>query len=303
MAAPLRPEVVRVGVNPIAWTNDDFHELGDDISVEQCLVEAREAGYVGVEMGRKLPREATALRSLLDAHDLRLVSGWHSLHTFELSRAAERSRFVAHAELLSHLGCRVVIVAECSGRTYTERGVPLRFGREARHPDRTEWKKLGTALEELTALAATFRMHLAYHPHAGTVIQDEDDVIRLLERSPSTGLLLDTGHLALAGADPLVLLQRFGPRVTHVHLKNVRGDVARRVRDEELSFERAVKAGVFTVPGDDAGMIDFAPILSELARIEYAGWLVVEAEQDPKLAPPLATVKKARDFVRRVAGV
>ncbi|MFN8179814.1 MAG: myo-inosose-2 dehydratase [bacterium] len=303
MGETLRPDVVRVGINPIAWTNDDFEELGDDIPVERCLAEAHEAGYAGIEMGRKLPLEATSLGALLGAHGLRLVSGWHSLHTFELSRPAERTRLLAHAELLGRLGVSVVIVAECSGRTYTERGVPLRFGRNARRPDRAEWKKLGAALEELGELAAVRGMRLAYHPHAGTVIQDAEDVDRLLERSPRTGLLFDTGHLALAGADPLAVLKRWGARVTHVHLKNLRADVVRRVRSEGLSFERAVKAGVFTVPGDETGSIDFAPLLAELARLDYAGWLVVEAEQDPAVAVPLTYARMGREYVKRVAGV
>jgi inosose dehydratase len=299
----MRERIAGVGINPIAWTNDDFHELGDDIPVERCLAEARDAGYEGVELGRKLPRDADALRGLLAAHDLRLVSGWHSLHTFERSRAAERARFLAHADLLARCGSRVAIVAECSGRTYTERGAPLRFGRDALRPDPAGWRKLAAALDQAAGVADARGLRLAYHPHAGTLVQDADDVARLLEASARTGLLLDTGHLALAGADPLDVLRRFGARVTHVHLKNVRGGVARSAREEGMSFERAVKAGVFTVPGDAEGAIDFAPILAELSRLAYAGWLVVEAEQDPRVAPPLAAARTAREWQRRAAAL
>lgn len=298
----LRREV-RVGVNPIAWTNDDFHELGDDIPLERCLAEAHAAGYAGIELGRKLPREAAALRDVLDAADLSLVSGWHCLHLRENPVHEERQRFRAHLALLAALGCRVAIVAECSGRTYTDRGAPLRFGPGAPRLDESSMSALARGLSELSAMAADAGMALAYHPHAGTVIQDAEDVDRLLSRTRSTGLLFDCGHLALAGSDPVETLRRWGERVTHVHLKNVRPAVAQRARAEGHSFEHAVKAGVFTVPGDPDGGVDFDAIFAELARLGYAAWLVVEAEQDPGVAVPAEYARRGREHVRAAAGV
>lgn len=293
---------VRVGVNPIAWTNDDFPELGDDIPVERCLAEAREAGYEGIELGRKLPREAGALRRLLDAHGLALASGWHSFHLLERPPGEERHRLERHLDLLDALGCRVAVVAECSGRTYPDRGAPLRFGDRARRlPDAAmDW--LARALDGMAEAAAARGMELAYHPHAGTCIQDGRDVDRLLERTAALGFLFDSGHLALAGSDPQRSLQRWSRRVRHVHFKNVREDVARRVREEGWTFERGVKAGMFTVPGDPAGGLDFEPFAATLTAAAYAGWVVVEAEQDPAVAPPLETVRRGRAWVRRAMG-
>ena len=298
----LRSEV-RVGINPIAWTNDDFHELGDDIPLERCLTEARDAGYAGIELGRKLPREALPLRRVLDGAGLALVSGWHCLHLRENPIHEERLRFRAHLTLLATLGCRVAIVAECSGRTYTDRAAPLRFGADARRLDDSAMSALARGLSELAAMAADAALALAYHPHAGTVIQDAEDVDRLFSRVRSPGLLFDCGHLALAGSDPLEVLRRWGDRVVHVHLKNVRPHVVEHVREDGWSFEHAVKSGVFTVPGDPEGGVDFDAVFAELARLEYAGWLVVEAEQDPAVALPAVYARRGREHVRSAAGV
>ena len=97
-------------------------------------------------------------------------------------------------------------------------------------------------------------------------------------------LLLDTGHIAFAGGDPVEMIEKFGPRIKHVHFKDLRAEVEEAAETEQLSFLQAVKRGVFTVPGD--GRIDFVPIIEALNEIDYRGWIVVEAEQDPALAPP-----------------
>jgi inosose dehydratase len=113
-------------------------------------------------------------------------------------------------------------------------------------------------------------------------------------------LLLDTGHMAFAGDDPLELARVHADRIGHVHLKSVRPEVVSRVREEGLSFQEAIQLGVFTVPGD--GAIDFRPILGVLADAHYRGWLVVEAEQDPNRAVPLEYAKKARAYLADVLG-
>jgi inosose dehydratase len=104
----------RLGINPIGWTNDDFHDLGDDTSLERCLDEIRDAGYAGCELGRKFPRDAAALEARLAPRGLRLVSGWHSTHVLERDPDEEARALDAHLDLLAALGCRVAIVAECS---------------------------------------------------------------------------------------------------------------------------------------------------------------------------------------------
>ncbi len=291
----------RVGINPIVWTNDDFHDLGNATSLDRCLSETRAAGFAGTELGRKFPRQPEALRSALAAHGLVLVSGWHSLNVLEQDIETVWQGLRTHLELLSALGTDVAIVAECTRRSYADPQAPLRFVRNGDALASAEWDRLTTGLDHLAARAAEHGMRLAYHHHMGTVVQTAGEVDRLMAETRDLGLLVDTGHLAFAGADPLAMLERHAPRVVHVHLKNVRPDVVQSARQSAWSFSQAVRAGVFTVPGD--GGIDFAPILARLRQARYRGWLVVEAEQDPSLAPPFQYAARARDYVRKVAGV
>jgi inosose dehydratase len=128
------------------------------------------------------------------------------------------------------------------------------------------------------------------------------DVDRLMDSTDPelVHLLLDTGHLAFAGDDPLDAAKTYGSRIKHVHLKDVRAEVVERIREENLSFRDAIEAGVFTVPGD--GAIDFVPIFEAFADSGFEGWIVVEAEQDPAKANPLEYAKMARSYLRELLG-
>jgi inosose dehydratase len=290
-----------VGVNPILWSNDDFRELGGDLAVERCLAEMREAGYAGTELGHKYPREPNALGRLLGDHGLALVSGWHSTHLLENTLEAERRALERHLAFLAAFDCRTAIVAECSRRTYADPEIPLRFERNGDGLSSDEWDVVARGLDDLALLAERHRMRLAYHHHMGTVVQTEPEIGALMARTRRLHLLLDTGHLAFAGADPLRVLRAHRARIAHVHLKNVRPEVVHRAWGERWSFARAVRAGVFTVPGD--GGIDFEPVFAELREVAYAGWLVVEAEQDPRVATPLDYARRGRDYVRSTTGL
>jgi len=291
----------RIGINPIVWTNDDFGDLGDDIALEICLAEIRQAGYDGAELGRKFPRQVDALRAALAPHALQLVSGWHSVHLLERVLEAEMRALDAHLDLLQALGCDVAIVAECSRRIYPDASRPLSFVRNGDALGGGEIRWLAAGLDALARHAAQRGIRLAYHHHMGTVIQNADEIDALMSATTSLNLLLDTGHLAFAGADPLQVLERYADRVAHVHLKDVRAEVAALARRDGWSFERAVRAGVFTVPGD--GSIEFEQILARLRGARYSGWLVVEAEQDPRLAPPAEYARRGREYLRAVTGV
>lgn len=292
---------VRVGVNPIGWTNDDFHDLGDATPLEHCLADIRRAGFAGTELGRKFPRTPAALQELLGVHGLALVSGWHSTYLLEREVGAEIAALDRHLDLLAALGTDVAIVAECSRRIYDDGSKPLVWARNGGALSAGDWQRLVRGLDELAAHAAGRGFRLAYHPHMGTVIQSESEIDTLCECTQGLGLLVDTGHFAFAGADTMALLRRHAGRVAHVHLKNVRPEVATAARRGGWSFERAVRAGVFTVPGD--GGLDFAPVLGALQQSKYRGWLVVEAEQDPALAPPFEYAVRARAHLREVAGI
>lgn len=275
--------VWQIGINPLTWTNDDLPSLGGDTPLETCLAEARLAGYAGIELGNKFPRDAAVLAPILARHDLRLVSGWYSARLRERDALREIAALAAHRDLLKAMGCPVVVFAETSGSVHGERATPL-----SRRPVMTdeEWPSFALRLAEVGRHLAEHGLKLAYHHHMGTVIETEAEIDRLMGLTgPEVGLLLDTGHLTYAGGDPLALARRHAGRIVHVHCKDVRPDVLGRAWAADLPFLEAVLAGVFTVPGD--GAVDYGGLLAILRDTGYAGWLVVEAEQDPAVAHPL----------------
>ena len=271
---------VRIGANPIGWSNDDLRDLGAHIPLETCLAEARAAGFVGMELGHKFPREADALRQALAGHDLELVSGWYSSALMTRDTEAELAALEPHLALLEALGAKVLIFAETIGAVHGDRKRPI-SSRPRLSAD--DWPRLGRRMTAVAEAVAARGLDLVYHHHMGTVVESAEDIHALMAATgPAVKLLLDTGHAAFAGADPAALARRHRQRIGHVHCKDVRLPMMQRARQEDWSFLDAVVAGVFTVPGD--GGIDFPAVLAELP--DYAGWLVVEAEQDPEKAPP-----------------
>ena len=284
---------VRIGINPLTWTNDDMPSLGDETPLEVCLAEARQAGYEGIEMGRKFPRRAAELRPILERHDLVLVSGWYGAELLSRPAADELTAVTDHLELLAEMGCVVMVLCETSGSIHGRRDVPL--SRRPRLSD-GRWTAFGDALTAVAERILRRGVRMAYHHHMGTVIETEDEIDRLMAcTGPAVGLLLDTGHLVYAGGDPLAVARRHGARLVHVHCKDVRPEVLARARARDSSFLDAVLAGVFTVPGD--GGVEFAALAGVLAEVGYAGWLVVEAEQDPAVAHPLTYARKGFDGI------
>jgi len=279
---------IRFGINPIVWSNDDLRTLGGDTPLETCLSETKQAGYDGIELGHKFPRVAAQLRPILERNGLALVSGWYSSNLLERSAEDEIKALHAHYELLQTLGCKVLILAETTAAVHCEVKVPL-----SRRPTLGDekWPLLGERMTQVGDWLQARGMHLAYHHHMGTVVQTADEVDRLMTSTgASVGLLLDTGHLTYAGADPLAVARRWANRIVHVHLKDVRQRVLKEMNKIDAPFLHAVPAGVFTVPGD--GDVVYPPIFAELAKVKYQGWLVVEAEQDPKQAHPFTYARK-----------
>ena len=288
---------VSLGINPITWTNDDMPELGGDTPLEVCLAEARLAGYAGIELGGKFPRQAAVLRPILAAHGLALISGWYSAHLLRRSVAEEQAAVTDHLDLLAAMRCRVMVFAEGHGSTDSNPAAPL-----SARPilSDAEWPAFCEKLNEVARHLRRRGVRLAFHHHMGTVVQTEADVDRLMANTnDDVGLLLDTGHLAFAGGDPAAVARRHGTRIVHVHCKDVRAAVLTDVLRDDRSFLRAVLDGVFTVPGD--GSIDFPAVLRELRRADYAGWLVVEAEQDPAVAHPLTYARMGFANLSRTA--
>ena len=274
---------VRIGVNPLLWTNDDLPWLGAETPLEVCLGDSRDAGYAGIELGNKFPRRADILGPILRRFGLQLVSGWHSSHLLHRSVPEEIEALQDHLDLLKTLGSQVIVFCDTTACIHGSRNMPLSMKPSIKH---NEWAEYGRKLTELADSCLDQGMQIAYHHHMGTIVQSPEEIDRLMDNTgDSVGLLLDTGHLAYAGGNPLELLRAHGERINHFHCKNVRANVLRDARNRNLSFLDAVMNGVFTVPGDPDGSIDFRAILKSLKSVRYKGWLVVEAEQDPLLAP------------------
>lgn len=285
------PAGVRLGVSPLSWANDVLEDLGADVPLETCLSDAVEVGFQGVELGRKFPRDATILGSLLDRHGHALASGWHSGSLAEKNVDEEMHAVADHAKLLKALGASVMVYGECA---MMAPGSPLDAPLSNRviMPKSEGASYAGRLTEFGRRLKAEYGLTLAYHHHLMMVAETFDEVSRLFDTTGAdVGLLLDTGHADAGGFDYPKLVDRFGDRIVHIHLKDVRGDVMADVRDHGRSFNRGVRAGMFTVPGD--GRIDFMALARFVRTSGYRGWLVVEAEQDPARAPPKAAVARA----------
>jgi len=288
---------IRLGINPLTWTNDDMPELGAATPLETCLAEAKLAGFAGVELGNKFPRVAAQLGPILAAQGLDLVSGWYGSRLLERGVEAEMTEAEPHIALLTALGCTVMVHAEVSRAIHGDRGTAL-----SRRPvlSAADWALLAPRMTEFGRRLAARGLHLAYHHHMGTVIESQAEVDRLMaETGPEVGLLLDTGHLMFAGGDPVAAARRHAARVVHVHCKDIRRAVMQDVKARDLPFLDAVLEGVFTVPGD--GCVDYAAVFPPLAAAGYAGWLVVEAEQDPAKAHPLTYARMGHDNLARLA--
>lgn len=285
---------IRLGANPIIWSNDDLRELGAETPLETCLSQARQIGFEGMELGHKFPRDPSELKQVLARFGLACVSGWYSAALLERDARAELTSLRPHLDLLKAVGSTVLVFADVSGAVHGDVRRPLSH-RPRMQPG--AWEEFGRRLTEVAAATAAEGVRLAYHHHMGTLVQSEEDIDALMGVTGSeVGLLLDTGHATFAGADPASLARRHVSRICHVHAKDVRAAVQERALSEGWSFLRAVVEGVFTVPGD--GSVDFERVFRELRP--YVGWVVLEAEQDPKKADPLAYASLGYRNLRRL---
>ncbi|MBS4197348.1 myo-inosose-2 dehydratase [Lederbergia citri] len=292
---------VKLGIAPIGWTNDDLPELGGEITFEQCISEMALAGFSGSEVGNKYPREIPVLKKALHLRNLEIASAWFSAYLTTKPYKETEKAYIAHRDFLHEMGAKVIVVSEQGRSIQGNMSTPL-FAEKPIFTDE-ECLKLAEGLNRLGELAKEKDMKLVYHHHMGTGVQTTEEIDRLMDITDSNlvFLLYDTGHLYFSGEDPLAILEKHFSRIKHVHLKDVRLEIARQVKQEHLSFLTGVKKGVFTVPGD--GAIDFEPIFQLLAKLGYKGWMIVEAEQDPALANPFEYALKARNFIKETAGI
>lgn len=291
---------IKLGIAPIAWTNDDMPDLGAENTFKQCVSEMALAGFSGCEVGNKYPKDVKELKKQLDMRGLSIANQWFS--SFILTQPMEKVErdFAAQCEFLHAMGAKIIGASE---QSYSIQGtdIPVFEGKYVMNAK--EWEKLAAGLNKLGKIAQSYGISLTYHHHMGTVVQTAEETDRLMEMTDPGlfSLLYDTGHLAYCGEDITEVLKKHVGRVKHVHLKDIRPEVVNKVRAERLSFLQGVRAGTFTVPGD--GAIDFAPVFDILDRAGYKGWMIVEAEQDPAVADPLEYALKARKYIAEKAGI
>jgi myo-inosose-2 dehydratase len=288
---------VLIGANPIGWTNDDLQEIGGDTPLETCLKEAREAGVEGMEKGHKMPGDGAALKGKLASFGMGFVAGWYSAELLKRSAREEFQAAKSHIAMTKGAGANIVIVAETSNAIHGDRSKPVS---ERPRLKRGDWAPYGAKLTEFAERLEGEGLKLCYHHHMGTIIQSERDIDALMAHTkPPAHLLLDTGHARWGGADPAQLARAYRSRIGHVHCKDVREAKMREANAGDWSFldsilGRGKELGVYTAPGD--GMIDYGAVFRELNG--YSGWVVLEAEQDPKKAPALPYAKKGVAHIR-----
>ena len=292
---------IKLGIAPIAWTNDDMPDLGSENTFEQCVSEMALAGFEGCEVGNKYPKDTAVLKKALDMRGLQIANQWFS--SFVLTQPMEKVEkdFIAQCEFLKAMGAKRIGASEQSFSIQGQMNTPVFDAKYVMNDG--EWDKFAKGMNRLGDIANSMGIKLVYHHHMGTVVQTAEEIDRMMDMTDPAkfALLYDTGHLAYCGQDYLAVLKKYAKRIAHVHLKDIRPEVVEKVKKEKLSFLQGVRAGAFTVPGD--GCIDFAPVFDELDKSGYEGWMIVEAEQDPAKANPLEYALKARDYIRKTAKI
>lgn len=293
---------VKLGIAPIAWTNDDLPDLGGENTFEQCVSEMALAGFTGSEVGNKYPKDPEILKKALQLRGVEICNQWFS--SFLISKPFEEveKEFRAQLSFLKAMGAKIIGASEQSYSVQGQQKTPV-FGQKYVMDDK-EWELLCSGLDRLGKIAKEeYGISLTFHHHMGTVVQDPDEVKRMMDNTNPeyVSLLFDTGHFAYCGADPLEMVKTYADRIRHVHLKDIRPEAVQKVKDNGLSFLEGVRMGAFTIPGD--GCIDFDPIFEVLEKAGYEGYMVVEAEQDPAKANPFEYALKARGFIREKTGL
>ena len=284
---------VKLGIAPIAWTNDDMPDLGKENTFEQCVSEMALAGFTGSEVGNKYPKDPEVLKKALELRGVEICNQWFS--SFLITKPFEEveKEFRAQLTFLKAMGAKVIGASEQRHSVQGQMDTPV-FGHKYEMNDE-EWDTFCTGMNKLGKIAKEeYGIALTFHHHMGTVVQSLAEVDRMMENTDPeyVSLLFDTGHFTYCGEDPLEVVKKYVHRIKHVHLKDIRPEVVEQVKKENMSFLAGVRAGAFTIPGD--GCINYDPIFKVLEDAGYEGYMVVEAEQDPAKANPLEYAIRAR---------
>ena len=297
------PKTVSLGIAPIGWCNDDMPELGAENTFQQTVSEMALAGFTGCEIGNKYPTDPAELKKALDLRGMRIASRWYSSFILTRSMEEEEKDFIANLDFLEAVGANHINVSEQSYSIQGKVDVPILTGGHKHVMNDAEWDRFCKGLNRLGQIASERGFKLCFHHHMATVVQTFEETKRLMDNTDPRYVYLcfDTGHFTFSGEDAVKAAKEFGPRIGHVHLKDIRPDMMERAYAEGFKFRKAVLEGCFTIPGD--GCVDYPGVFKTLHDAHYEGWFIVEAEQDPAKANPLEYAKMAREYIKKTAGI
>ncbi|MET9020285.1 TIM barrel protein [Actinopolymorpha sp. NPDC004070] len=288
----LGPLTGRVAGAPISWGVCEAPGWGHELPASLVLAQMAELGLAATELGPTgyLGADPDAVRATLDTHGIGLIGGFLPV-TLHVGSEVDLTEADAAIRTLAAAGSQVVVLAADAGPAGYDSKVVL---------DEDQWKDLVHNLDRVRALVADLGMRTTLHPHVGTAIESAESVRQLLARS-DVPLCLDTGHLAVGGADPLELAKSAPERVGHVHLKDVRSDVAAQFNAGAFSWVDAVRRGLFAPLGD--GDLDIAGVVVELERAGFTGWYVLEQDTALDGVPaagegPVVDVRRSIEYLR-----
>ena len=289
---------VKVGSAPDSW-GVWFPSDPKQIPWQRCLDEIAEAGYEWTELGPYgyLPTDLSVLRSELDRRKLKISGTFMMPHLEDRDAWPEiEKEATGVGNSLTALGAEFVLLID---NTYSDvDGKPIRPSRL----DDDGWKTLIENTHRIADLVIErFGLNLAYHPHAETHVEYEDQIELLLEQTdPSrVSMCLDTGHHAYRGGDPIAFMRRHHDRIRYLHLKSVDSEIQKKIEREKIPFAPAVGMEVFCEL--DRGAVDFLAFRDVLREVNYEGWAIVEQDMYP--APfdkPLPIGKRNREYLREI---
>ena len=272
---------MKLAAAPISWGVSEVPDWGLQLAPERVLADMRALGVHATEAGPPgfLPADPAEARALLDSRGLCLVGGYVTAVLHESARRADELASVKRqARWLAAGGAEFIVLAPVLAQSG--------YSGAAEIPD-AAWPTLFEGIDRVAEIADSSDLGVAVHPHWGTAIEGPRHIERFLKET-AHALCLDTGHIALGGADPLKVARDAGPRVRHVHLKDVDGALGARVRDGSLLYNDAVRAGLFRPLGE--GVARISDVLEELRKTGYAGWYVLEQDvmldREPAASPP-----------------